>query len=142
MSEGILTLLGLMRRAQALAVGEENTGETVRAGKARLLLLASDASDNAKKRAQSFAAGRRVITVPLPFSKEALSEALGLGGCSMAAVTDIGFADKLMGELAREHPEAYGPAALEIARRKQRLYQRKSAATAGKKRIGKRRKDG
>ena len=45
----ILNMLGLMRRANAIQIGETNTGSAVRAGKAKLLLLASDASDNAKE---------------------------------------------------------------------------------------------
>ena len=58
MRDKLLHLLGLMRRANALAVGEVNTGSTARAGKAKLLLLASDASENARRRAEGFAAGR------------------------------------------------------------------------------------
>ena len=43
MREKTLNLLGLMRKANAIAVGETNTGGAVRAGKAKLLLLAADA---------------------------------------------------------------------------------------------------
>ena len=41
MREKTLNLLGLMRKANAIAVGETNTGGAVRAGKAKLLLLAA-----------------------------------------------------------------------------------------------------
>ena len=85
MKEKILKFLGLMRRANALQVGENNAGEAVRGGKAKLLLLASDASENAKKRAESFVGGRSCLLLELPFTKEELSAALGLGGSSMAA---------------------------------------------------------
>ena len=43
MDDKAMGLLGLMRRAGAIQIGEDNTGETVRAGRARLLLLAADA---------------------------------------------------------------------------------------------------
>ena len=43
MREKTLKFLGLMRRASALQAGENNAGEAVRGGKAKLLLLASDA---------------------------------------------------------------------------------------------------
>ena len=93
MREKTLKFLGLMRRANALQAGENNTGEAVRAGKAKLLLLASDASDNARKRAEGFVGGRSCLLLPLPFAKEELGEALGYGPCAMAAVTDLGFAN-------------------------------------------------
>ena len=107
MREKTLKFLGLMRRANALQVGENNTGEAVRAGKAKLLLLAEDASDNARKRAESFVGGRSCLLLCLPFSKEELSSALGLGGCSMAAVTDLGFANALINRLRELDPDAY-----------------------------------
>ena len=44
MREKALKLLGLMRRANAIQPGEDRAGEAVQAGKARLLLLASDAA--------------------------------------------------------------------------------------------------
>ena len=44
MSERLLNMLGLMRKAGAIAIGEVNTGGACRGGKAKLLLLASDAS--------------------------------------------------------------------------------------------------
>ena len=53
MREKTLNLLGLMRKANAIAVGETNTGGAVRAGKAKLLLLAADASDNARSATSS-----------------------------------------------------------------------------------------
>ena len=33
------------------------------------------------------------MKLELPFSRKELSEALGVGDCTMAAVTDIGFAE-------------------------------------------------
>ena len=42
MKVDILAFLGLMRRASALAIGEENASEAIGKGKARLLLLPSD----------------------------------------------------------------------------------------------------
>ena len=62
MSDKILNMLGLMRRANAIQIGETNTGAAVRGGKAKLLLLAADASDNARSRAEGFTRGRSVLT--------------------------------------------------------------------------------
>ena len=141
MREKTLNLLGLMRRANAIAVGEDNTAAAVQSGKTRLLLVASDASDNAKKRAQAFSRGHSFPLVELPFSKEELSAHLGTGGCSMAAVTDMGFADALMRLLAEQWPETYGQTAEKTAARLARMKRRKRGADSNSKRIGKRRTD-
>lgn len=137
----ILNMLGLMRRANAIQIGETNTGSAVRAGKGKLLVLAADASDNAKSRAQGFARGRNVTTVSLPYTKEEISAAVGLNGCSMAAVTDMGFANALMKALSEADPEIYSQTAGEVEERFQKAQRRKTEADAHRrnKRFGKRR---
>lgn len=137
----ILNMLGLMRRANAIQIGETNTGSAVRAGKGKLLLLAADASDNAKSRAQGFARGRNITTVSLPYTKEEISAAVGVSGCSMASVTDLGFANALMKALSEAVPDAYSEAAGEVEERLQRAQRRKSEADAHRRneRFGKRR---
>ena len=141
MREKALNLLGLMRRANAIAIGETNTGAAVRSGKAKLLLIAADASDNAKRRAEGFASGGRVMTVLLPFTKEEISAHVGVNGCSMAAVLDMGFAGALMGNLAAQYPEEYGAVAqaLEGLALKAGKRREDTAARERNKRIGKRR---
>lgn len=141
MSDRILNMLGMMRRANAIQIGETNTGATVRGGKAKLLLLAADASDNAKSRAEGFARGRSVLTVQLPYTKDEISTSVGLNGCSMAAVTDMGFANALMKALAEAQPEVYSQLAQETNTRFQKAQRRKKEAEAHErnKRIGKRR---
>ncbi len=136
MREKILHLLGLMRRANAIAVGEVNTGSTAKTGKAQLLLLASDASDNARRRAEGFAAGHGVPLITLPFPKEDIASAVGLSGGSMAAITDLGFAAALLKALALEEPERDGAAADEMEQRRARS---RAGAQVRNKRIGKRR---
>ena len=141
MSDKILNMLGLMRRANAIQIGETNTGAAVRGGKAKLLLLAADASDNARSRAEGFARGRSVLTVPLPYTKEEISASVGVNGCSMAAVTDMGFANALMKALSEKAPELYQTLAGEMAGRFEKAQRRKKEAAAHErnKRIGKRR---
>ena len=136
MREKLLHLLGLMRRANAIAVGEMNTGAAARGGKAKLLLLASDASENARDRAEGFSAGRNLPLTELPFTKEEFSSAVGVNGGSMAAITDLGFANALLKALAAEEPERYAPLAAETEARYER--ERKEQQTRNK-RIGIRR---
>lgn len=141
MRERALNLLGLMRRANAAAIGETNTGSAARAGKARLLLLAADASENAVHRAEGFAAAHGAPLVRLPFTKDEISAHVGVGGCSMAAVTDTGFASAFLKLLAGMEPETYGEAAGRMEALAERARRRREKAETGKrnKRIGKRR---
>ena len=141
MREKTLNLLGLMRKSNAIAVGETNTGGAVRAGKAKLLLLAADASDNARSRARGFTHGRDIVTVTLPFTKDEIAAHVGVSGCAMAAITDIGFANAFMKSLAAAVPEGYDESTAEIQRRFEKADRRKKEAAAHEKnkRIGKRR---
>lgn len=141
MREKTLNLLGLMRKANAIAVGETNTGGALRAGKAKLLLLAADASDNARSRARGFTHGRDIVTVTLPFTKDEIAAHVGVSGCAMAAITDIGFANAFMKSLAAAVPEGYDESTAEIQRRFEKADRRKKEAAAHEKnkRIGKRR---
>ena len=91
-----LNYLGLMRKAGACAVGETDCGIACREGKVKLMLLASDASDNAHARAKGFVYGRKIPLVVLPYSKMELAGRLGKGSISMMAVYDLGLAVAFM----------------------------------------------
>ena len=102
MQNDMLRFLGLMRRAGKLSVGETGTGKSVRAGQARLILLASDASGNAQDRAEGFASRANVPLYRLHAEKAALGDALHVAGGSMAAVCDEGFARALIGKFPED----------------------------------------
>ena len=68
--------LGLMRKAGRIALGEYDAGAAARAGQACLVLLAQDASDNARKRAEGFAYTAQAPLLRLPYTKQALCERL------------------------------------------------------------------
>ena len=102
-----------------------------------LLLFAADVSENARRKAENAAAGRNVALVPLPFEREELGGALGLGSCSLAAVTDLGFADALMQLLSAQWPEKYGETAAAVRERSEKANRRKTQK--GSKRVGTRR---
>lgn len=84
-----------MRKAGKLSLGEQGTGQAARAGKAKLILLASDASANALDRAEGFARRAGAPLIRLSATKEELASALGVAGGSMGAVCDDGFAKAL-----------------------------------------------
>lgn len=140
MREKALNLLGLMRRANTLSIGEEDTGSAVREHAAKLVLLASDASPNAKKRAAGYMYGSKAPLITAPFAKEEISLHVGKSGCSMAAVCDIGFANAFMKLLCEISPAEYDEAAQTIQRRAIESKKRKNDSIRLKnKRIGKRR---
>ena len=133
MRDKLLNLLGLMRKAGAIELGETNTGNACRDGKAKVLLLASDASDNAGRRAESFVNGRRTVLIRSPFTKEEISEKVGVGGCSMAALTALGFATAFLKGLAEIAPEQYGEASENIETRLGKAVRRRKSTAADKK---------
>ena len=104
MREKALSLLGLMRKAGKIELGEMNVGAAVRERRARLILLAPDAGANARDRAESFARSRGIPLVELPFTKEELSRGVGKANTVLAAVTDTGFAKAFITDLG----EGYG----------------------------------
>ncbi len=141
MREKALNLLGLMRKANAVQIGETDAGAAARAGSAKLLILASDASDNAKSRAKGFVYGKGIPLITVPFLKEEISAHVGKSGCSMAAVCDLGFADSFLKLLQQISPGLYDETAqiiaAELDREKRRRRERMSHEK--NKRIGKRR---
>ena len=125
MREKALNLLGLMRKANALRIGEEETGAAVR--------------EHEAKRASGYMYGSKAPLITVPFTKEEISEHVGKPGCSMAAVCDIGFADALMQRLCDISPQEYDEAAQIIQRRAQESKKRKDDVRQKNKRTGKRR---
>lgn len=134
--------LGLARKAGHLEVGEENVGTAVRLGKAKLVVLAADSSENARSRARGFLYGKKTPLLTLPFSKEDISLALGKNGCSMAAFTDIGLASSFVTAMAQDAPDTYEEIAQLLRAKNERSKQRmaESKAQSGNKKTGKRRR--
>ena len=130
----ILNFLGLIRKAGFLETGEENTGMAVRSGKCRLLLLAADASPNAKRRAEGFLQNAKdTPLLILPFIKAEISQATGRAGCSMAAVTDIGFASAIAGKLCELELDEYADASKLLSEKKEKADRRRAEAVASKR---------
>ena len=132
-----LQYLGIARMSGNLELGEENAKALVKQGKARLLLLAQDAADGVRKRAEGYVYGFRTPLLTLPYPKEALGGAVGRAQCAVVAVRDLGLAKSLAEALAAEHGDAYAPVAQALAEKQTRQAARK-AAKGGK--TGKRRK--
>ena len=141
MADKALGLIGLMRRAGAVEIGVDNAADALRAGRAKILLVSGDAADSARRKLEHLSVGRRALIIPLSYTREELADCLGVGSCSAAAVTDIGFANALMKELAARDPERYAETAEEVERRCEKTARRRkeTAARKGMKRNDKRR---
>ena len=94
----ILSLLGLATRASAVSSGEFMTEKAVKEGRARLVIVGTDASDNTKKNFLNMCTNYHV---PCFFyaTKEELGHAMGKEMRASLAVTDEGFAKNLIGKL-------------------------------------------
>ena len=120
-----LNYLGIARMSGNIETGEENTKALVKEGKARLLILASDASEGAKRRAENYVYGFRTAVVTVPFTKEEISGITGRPGCSMAAIRDLGLAKSFAAALCTEYGEAYSAVSAALDEKLERLRQRK-----------------
>ena len=92
------SLIGLAMKAGKVVSGEFATDKNVKAGKAWLVLVSTDASDNTKK---MFSNMCEFYEVPIYFygNKEELGHAIGKEMRSSLAITDEGFAKSLIKNL-------------------------------------------
>ena len=90
--------LGLCRRAGKCQSGEFAAERAVKAGKAKLVLLEENASENTKGRFSSLCAGRKI---PLKLVPE-VGRAIGREGHVVMAVTDTQFATMILGAMASD----------------------------------------
>lgn len=94
----ILNLIGLATKAGKTASGEFSTEKAVKSGKAHLVIVSEEASDNTKK---MFTNMCTYYKVPLYFfgTKEELGHSMGREMRASAAVLDSGLAKALVKQL-------------------------------------------
>ena len=140
-SNNILSLLGLALRGGRLVMGEEPVEAVARARDARVLLLASDAADNTRRRVEHFAEAGACLWLRVPFTKAELGRQFGRTSVAVAAVTDVGLASAVVNKLAALDPEAYGEAAQKLELKAKRAAERRAEQAAHEKNLrqGKRR---
>ena len=129
-----LNYLALARKAGFLELGEEPTGAAARAQKARLIAVASDASDHSWRRAQSFVSGTSQLCVRTGFTKDQLGFAIGRTSLAMAAFTDPALALAFLKALG--DPRNAGAIA-SLEERTTRIRQRQKEAKAHKRNVKK-----
>ena len=88
----LASMIGLCRRANRLGCGVDTIKDTLKTGRAHLVLLSSDPSERTRKQLCDKCATARVELLPIPLTKEELGRACGMTELSACAVTDPEFA--------------------------------------------------
>lgn len=93
-----LSLISLATKAGKTASGEFCTEKEVKSGKAELVIVAQDASDNTKQKFKNMC---EFYEVPIYFygDKDTLGHAMGKEFRASLAVTDLGFAKGIIKHL-------------------------------------------
>ena len=102
MTNKVLSLLGIAQRGRNLVSGEFATEKAIKEGKARLVIVAMDASDNTKKHFRDMCSYRGIPMVELR-TKEDVGHAIGKQMRASAAVTDAGLAKAIEASVTQEN---------------------------------------
>ena len=135
MTDRSLGLLGIAQKGGNVEIGEEPVGAVARAGKARLIILASDAADHTVRRANSFAAMHDTPVAVLSADKDALGAVFGRNSVAMAAFTDVFLAERFL--LLQEQMERYEAQIQAVHDKAEYMKQRKKEAQRSKRKKGK-----
>ena len=125
-----LQLLSLARKGRRIEAGEEPVTACIRTGHARLVIVASDASEHTLRRIKNILAHSKQPYLQVPFSKEDLGAALGRGICALAALTDPALACAFVSAL--DQPEQYADLLAGLNQRAQRIRKRQKEGKAHK----------
>ena len=128
-----LNYLALARKARLCEAGEEPVGAAARAGKACLILVASDASDHTWRRAKSYAAGTDQQCIRLEATKDELGFHVGRSSLAIAAITDAALALALVQALGQ--PEKYADTLAVLTAKAERVKKRRAEAKAHRRNV-------
>ena len=123
-----LNYMALARKAGRIELGEEPVGAVARADHARLVIVASDASDHTWRRAKSFVAGTQQQCIKVPFTKDQMGQAIGRTALAIAAFTDSALALAFVKALGQ--PEKMAAVLQNLDDRTRRIHQRQQEAKA------------
>lgn len=95
MNNKFYSILGLAQKARGIVSGEDMCSKTIASNKALFVIIASDASDNTKKKFVNMCKYRNV-NYKFYGDKESLGKALGKIQRSVIAVIDVNFKKSLI----------------------------------------------
>ena len=128
-----LNYLALARKGGRVELGEEPVGAAARAGKAYLVVVASDASDHSWRRANSYVTGTDQKCIRLKYTKDELGRAIGRTSLAMAAFTDVSLALAFVKAMEAPVPEVLAY----LTEKNSRQEKRRKEAQAHKKNVRK-----
>ncbi len=96
MNDGRLGLLGLAKRKGSVRIGSEETLKSIQSSNYALIVLASDAGDNLRKKIHD-KAGTYKLPLLTDIDSETLSRALGGKNIKVCAVEDRNLIKSLVG---------------------------------------------
>lgn len=137
-----LNYLALARKAGLVELGEEPVGAAARANHARLVIVASDASDHSWRRALSFVDHTGQQCLRVGYTKVELGIAIGRQELAMAAFTEPGLALKFVEALGQN--EKHKAVIEDLQNRTARVlkHQQEQKAHQRNVRMGKTRRNG
>ena len=130
-----LNYLALGKKGRLAELGEEPVGAVARAVKARLVIVASDASDHTWRRAKSFVAGTDQQCIRVSFTKEELGFVVGRTSLAIAAFTDAALA--LAFVKALPNAEKFADVEVRLDEKARKLRQRREEAKAHERNVRK-----
>jgi ribosomal protein L7Ae-like RNA K-turn-binding protein len=104
MNDRLLSILGLCRRAGKIILGTDPVTESVCQGKAVLVIMAKDFSNNSKKNILKACADKSVPYYTVERTKDEMGMALGKY-CAVVSITDKGFSDKIQEIILKEQEQ-------------------------------------
>lgn len=123
-----LNYMALARKGGRIELGEEPVGAAARAQHARLVVVASDASDHTWRRALSFVAGTTQQCIRVPYTKDELGLSIGRTSLAIAAFTDPALALAFVKALPQQ--ERYSQAMEDLQKRSNRVQQHRQEEKA------------
>ena len=132
-----LNYLALARKGGRIELGEEPVGAAARAGKAVLVLVASDAGDHTWRRAKSFVAGTSQLAVKVPFTKDEFGQVIGRTSLAIAAFTDPAMALAFLKAMPQQETYSEEVQALQVRAEKVRQRRQEARNHEKNKRVGK-----
>jgi len=125
MDSALAGLLGLSRRAGKVELGEENVLSAASAHKARLVLVAADASEKTAVRVERAAESGNALCFRLDATKAELGGTVGLASCAAVALTDVGLAASALEKLSQADPDRYGEASQALSHKAAKTVRRR-----------------
>ena len=126
MDNKALNYLSLARKGGLAELGEEPVGAAARAGKAYVILVASDASDHTWRRAKSYAAGTEQQCVRMEATKDEMGLMVGRTSLAIAAITDVAMALALVKAMTKADPQVLEVLSAKAAKAKKRQAEAKA----------------